>query len=515
MIEIMLVENTDIWYTKVTIRLKSHGTWRICMKYSIEELQNKKEDQTFDRKSVRKDPKSLSNHIVAFANADGGTLVIGIEDNGEITGIDAWKNQINEILRIPFDFCKPSVLVESEFVPCKDKDGNENHILIMTIPQSTELHANQQDDVYYRMGDKSQRLSFEDRLRLMYAKGSRYFEDEPVADSSIEDIDMEFVSSYCKKIGYSKSPKEYILQNKSLTVTKGNRQEMSGAAILLFGKDPQRFFPRARIRIIRYDGIEAKVGAEMNVIKDRTFTGRILNQVETSLAFLRDQIKEYTYLGADGKFVTRPEYPEFAWKELVVNAIAHRDYSIKGTDIQIKIFDDHLVVESPGNLPGIVRLHNMRQVHFSRNPKIAALLQDYDYVQEFGEGVDRMYNEMELAGLPEPEYRNIAFMLNATIWNRSASHNATNGANPENLGANVTDFGANQKKAHIIITKSIRKVYDTIAAEEQISAKEIAEQTGITLRTVQRCIKTLTDNEYIERKGNRKSITWVILRSLN
>lgn len=236
------------------------------------------------------------------------------------------------------------------------------------------------------MGDKSQKLSFDDRLRLMYSKGTRYYEDEPVADSSIDDIDIDAVTAYCQKIRYTKSALEYIKQNKSFIVTKSGRNEMSSAAILLFGKDPQRFFQRARIRFIRYEGTEAKVGAEMNVIKDKVFTGRILDMLEATLSFVQGQIKEHTHLDYSGKFVTTPEYPEFVWKELIVNAVAHRDYSIKGTDIQIKMFDDRIAVESPGNLPGIVRLNNMRQVHFSRNPKIAAFLHEYDYVQEFGEG---------------------------------------------------------------------------------------------------------------------------------
>ena len=139
------------------------------MKYSIEELKAKKEDQLYDRKSARKDPKGLSNHIIAFANADGGTLAIGIEDNGEITGIDDYTQNVNEILRVPFDFCKPSVLVETETVDCIDVNGKANHLLLITIPQSPELHANQQDDVYYRMGDKSQKLSFDDRLLRVHA----------------------------------------------------------------------------------------------------------------------------------------------------------------------------------------------------------------------------------------------------------------------------------------------------------------------------------------------------------
>ena len=110
---------------------------------------------------------------------------------------------------------------------------------------------------------------------------------------------------------------------------------------------------------------------------------------------------------------------EFCWTELIVNAIAHRDYNITGTDIQIKMFDDHMTVESPGQLPGLVRPNNMREMHFSRNPKIIEFLHVYEYVKEFGEGVDRMYREMEDAGLPDPEYHVSSFMLCATLKIRS------------------------------------------------------------------------------------------------
>ena len=277
------------------------------MKYTLEQFCSMKENQTFDRKSAKKPAKGLSNHIVAFANADGGTLVVGIEDDGTITGIDNHQDNINELMLVPFDYCKPSILVTFEKLECTDYKGNVNHILIMTIPQSSELHANQQDEVYYRMGDKSKKLNFEERLQLMYSKGARYYEDEPVYRSSMEDIDFDFVAEYCKKIGYGKSPKEYILQNKDFVVKHNGREEMSGAAILLFGKNPQQFFKRARVRFIRYDGVEAKVGTKMNVVKDVIFEGRILDMVRDSLNFVRSQIKEHTRLGSDGKFFTTPE----------------------------------------------------------------------------------------------------------------------------------------------------------------------------------------------------------------
>lgn len=471
------------------------------MQYTLEILCTQKENQIFDRKSARKDPKGLSNHIVAFANADGGTLVIGIEDDFTVTGIDDYQNNINDILRVPFDYCKPSIRVTTETVDCIDKNGNPNHLLVITIPQSPELHANQQDDVYYRMGDKSKKLNFDERLQLMYAKGSRYYEDEPVFRSSMDDIDLDFVAEYCKKIGYGKSAEEYIRQNHDFVVAHDGREEMSGAALLLFGKNPQRFFKRARVRFVRYDGTEAKVGTEMNVIKDEMFEGRILDMVEKSLDFVRSQIKERTKLGADGRFHTTPEYPEFVWKEIIINAIAHRDYSIKGTDIQIKMFDDRITVESPGILPGIVRLNNLRTVHFSRNPNIARFLHEYDYVQEFGEGVDRMYNEMENAGLPAPEYTDNAFMLNVTV---------RNGKINDELNVNDGEINGELNSALLYLNKSELAVYHLIEKAPQNSRQEIAEQLHISTRTVDRAIKTLIQKDLISREGSKKIGHWKV-----
>lgn len=229
---------------------------------SLEEMCTTTERQQFDRKSARIEAAAIAIHIVAFANADGGTLAVGIEDNGEITGIDEYGHNINELLRVPFDFCVPSIRVETKIIDCIDCKNKENHILQISVPQSSELHANQRDEVYYRMGDKSKKLTFEERLLLMYAKGARYYEDEPVYRSSMEDIEMSAVAEYCKKIGYGKTPEEFIRQNKDFIVDANGRQEMSGAAILLFGKDPQQFFKRARVRFIRYDGTEGKFVTE-------------------------------------------------------------------------------------------------------------------------------------------------------------------------------------------------------------------------------------------------------------
>ncbi len=386
----------------------------------IEDLQYSTEKQIMDRKSARIRAVDLAVPIVAMANADGGYLAIGIEDDGTITGIDDHEKNVNELLRVPFDFCVPNVQVDVKPMDVIDHKGNSNHILRMQIFQNNKVVANQADEVFLRVGDKSKKLNFEQRLQLVYAKGVKYFEDQPVAGATIDDIDLRFVAEYCEKIGYDKGDAEsYLRHNHDFITLRGDDEVVSGAAILLFGKNPQRFFPRARMRFVRYEGKTAEVGDRMNVIKDVKFSGRILDQVKDATAFVKTQIREYTKLGKGAVFQTIPEFPEFCWTELIVNAAAHRDYSIGGTDIQIKMFDDHFTVESPGILPGLVRVNNIREFHFSRNPTIVELLNEYDLVKEFGEGVDRIYRDMANAGLPEPEYRQVEFMLYATLKNRN------------------------------------------------------------------------------------------------
>lgn len=376
------------------------------------------EGSVFDRKSIKIKPKELAKHIIAFANSDGGMIAIGITDkNRIIEGIDYYEEKINDILEVPFRYCFPSIRVKSKRIECIDSDGFENHILLMEIESDSVVHKNHQDEVFIRVGDKSIKLNFEERIQLMYDKGERNFEDTEVVDAILDDIDIPFLKDYIKRIGYSKDEISYLKENKGFLKEKNGKEVLSTAAILLFGKRPQDFLPRARVRFIKYEGIEEKTGAEMNVIKDIVFEGKIYDMLNKTIEYIDSQIKEKTFLEKDGRFVMVEEYPKFVRQELVVNAVTHRDYSIRGTEIQIKMFDDRLVVESPGKLPGLVKKDNMRHTHFSRNPKIAEYLKYFGYVKEYGEGVDRIYKELNSAGFREVEYYMDTFILKAIVFN--------------------------------------------------------------------------------------------------
>lgn len=117
---------------------------------------------------------------------------------------------LNELLRVPYDFCEPSIPVQIEKVLCIDFQERENHVVLMHIEPSMAVHANQADEAFLRVGDKSKKLSFEERTQLMYDKGERYFEDKAVPDATVDDLDIELVKSYIGKISYGKSALEYL-----------------------------------------------------------------------------------------------------------------------------------------------------------------------------------------------------------------------------------------------------------------------------------------------------------------
>ena len=491
---------------------------------TIDEIISRKEDQTFDCKSIQIAPKALAVPIVAMANADGGVLAIGVSDKTRrIEGINQHTKQLNELLRVPMDFCIPSVRVRYDYLPCVDSEGRENRILLMYVPASSYLHTNQADEAFMRVGDKSRKLGFDERMQLMYDKGERNYEDEAAYGATIDDVDMRAVEDYIKVISYGKSAMEFLCENNDFVKEADGKQKVSNACILLFGKKPQRFFPRARTRFIRYEGTEEKVGTEMNVVKDVTFEGSILSQIKKTVEYLETQVREHSYLGQNGQFVTNRNYPKFAIQEMVVNSECHRDYSIKGTEIQIKMFDDRLVFESPGKLPGLVRAENIRHTHFSRNPKIAQFLKAYNYVKEFGEGIDRICNELESRGAAIPSFHTDAFILKAILKAEFVDESrmvcetgdATNV--PLNAAVNIeNELSERQRDILKILSKKTvvenEDVSLNVSLNVPLNTKTLAERLGLSRKTIQRELDWLQKHGAIRRVGAKKNGYWEVVK---
>lgn len=384
--------------------------------------QTAKESQHLDRKSARKKPSELLKHLIAFANADGGQLVIGIEDEKHgniITGFnDADAYPIEEFKRIDREMRETPLDLSFEEISVINHKGEDDFILVISVElSSNRVIAAPNDEVYLRQGNESVKLSYEQRTQLNYDKGQRLFEDEIVSDASLEDIDYNLVQDFKNRFDISERSVEEVLKARRFIING----KLTKAAILLFGKHPSAFFPQARVRFQRFDGTDIGTGSNFNVIKEVTFDNALPKLIVEVRDFIRTQLREFQYLNSDGQFQIFPEYPEFAWFEGVVNAVTHRDYSVYGDHIRVLMFDNRLEIHSPGKLPNIVTVENIKYERFSRNPRIARTLTEFGWVREMNEGVKRIYSEMESAFLHEPKYSEPGNKVVLTLENNIVS----------------------------------------------------------------------------------------------
>ena len=374
---------------------------------TLEYLKTADENKLFDRKSKNVKPASLAELISAFANADGGTIVIGISDNKEFEGIDSLPpERFNQLINAPKDFCRPTPVYTYELMDVTNKQGKKDHLLLLHIENESErIIQTQNESVYLRIGDRTKELKGEDLRLLEYNRGHRSYEDECVDDAELKDLDEELLGEFKRKLNAEHLADEQILRSRGLMKRKGKQWILTRGALLLFAREVMLFHPNCRVRFTRYHGTTRGVGTQINIIKDVNFDLPILKLIPTATQFLASQLKESTRLNpATGRFETNAEYPEFAWTEALINAIAHREYALEGAFIQVNIFDDRLEISSPGRLPNIVTIDNIQFTRFSRNPHIARVLVDFGWVRELNEGVKRIYAEMESSNLAAPRY---------------------------------------------------------------------------------------------------------------
>ena len=375
---------------------------------TLDYIINEHENKLFDRKSAKIKVADIAELISAFANAEGGTIVIGISDKQkELEGINAvGEDKINSFLNAPKDFCRPMPEYKEEYIDIINTSGQKDRLLLLHIFASSDrlIHTTN-DSVYLRIGDKTREIKGDDLKNLEYSKGARHFEDELNYDIRVEDLDGDLLQQYKEILNDKNIDTSQLLKARGFMREYNGRTYLTNAAVLLFSKNILQFYPNCRIRFIRYEGSTAEVGTKMNIIKEFNVEEPILKIIDKAKKFINTQLRDFTALDPNtGRFRTVPEYPEFAWLEGIVNAVTHREYGLTGKHIRILMYDDRLEIESPGKLPNPVTLNNIKQMSFSRNPRIARVLSDFGIVKELNEGVKRIYNDMENFFLEDPEY---------------------------------------------------------------------------------------------------------------
>lgn len=369
-------------------------------------LLREREGQWYDRKSARIKAAKLAESIVAMANTEGGVLAIGLSE-GVCEGVDHVPGAQNEWRQAGLDRVRPPVRTDVTLLDCINHAGQPDHLFLLNvrpIRPSEQLHTTTADAVFQRVGDANHRLSFEQRIELRYDRGDTTFELTPIREARHADLDQDRIAEYARRIGHPDPQR--LLQARDLVDADGTPLV---AGVLLFGADPQRAFPAAWVRVLRYTGSERLTGTNQNLVSDIRCEGTLPQQIDAAREALREVLPRRKALGPEGRFGWFDLVPESAWQEAVVNAVLHRAYSNFGDHIRVSVFDDRIEVSSPGRFPGVSRPGDLTHVRrFARNPRIARVMAELEYGEELGEGLRRMVEVMESRGQRRPVLRETA-----------------------------------------------------------------------------------------------------------
>jgi len=367
------------------------------------------EDQWFDRKSNRIAARELANTLISFANAEGGTVVVGLHGEA-VEGTDGNLDRRNAQVQANIDFCQPPVRIGHRLLECTNTNGDTDHLLAIEVEPSEQVHSNQRDEVYLRVGDENRRLSFSQRQELLYDKGQANYEARVLEGAGFDRLDQTLLGQYAEAVEAPDAMR--LLSARGLATDS----ELTIAGCLLFAEDPQANLPETFVRVLSYRGVERGTGARQQLAEDLKIEGPIPLQLLKARDAIQRLQPARRALKETGRFGHVPLVPGDAWLEGVVNAAVHRSYSMGGDHIRVEIFDDRIEIHSPGRFPGLVDLSDpLRATRFARNPRIARVCADLQFGQELGEGIRRMFEEMRLAGLTDPVYRQTSGSVELTL----------------------------------------------------------------------------------------------------
>lgn len=361
-----------------------------------------REDQWFDRKSIRSEPKHLAPILVAMANAEGGVIVVGLAD-GVVEGVKANAAKLNDLRQTAIDHTVPPVRMKLDQVGCINEHGETDSLAIIRVDPSEKVHELKSGDCYLRVGDESRKLRHEQRRELEYDKGQDQYDGNPLSHVRVDDLDQTLLGHFRTATGASGTTTN-LLKARSLITPSG---QVTNGGVLLFGATPQAYFPQALVRVIKYLSVERGTGTRMSIDddKDVRIEGPIPTVIQRAADVIEQWIPRRRALRETGTFESEPIVPRDAWLEGLVNAVIHRSYSLGGDHIRVEIYPDRIEIESPGRFPGLANPSRPLDIsRYARNPRIARVCADLRIGQELGEGIKRIFEEMRRVGLTDPVY---------------------------------------------------------------------------------------------------------------
>jgi ATP-dependent DNA helicase RecG len=354
------------------------------------------------KRTLKEIGQAAAESLSAMANADGGTVFLGVETDGEVSGVFFDDRARRLFIRALEKSSFPSLRFEVTRAQIEGKA-----LLQFTVIPSPVVHLLRNRKFYLRVGAQNIPLSRERMEALKETRSETWHEREVLPNSSLEDLDGNLVADFIRHLSLQGEAEKILFRPYGLIEYREGKPLLTRAAAYLFGKDPLRWHPRPGIDFIRFEGNEKGGKNEYNVAERIRTEAPILKLIAEMESLMGGRIKERV-VQQDLFFRERFEYPGFAWREAFINAIAHRDYRLEGSAVEVWMFDDRIEIRSPGKLPGPVKIQQLlrrQKVHYSRNPLITRVLADRGIMRALGEGLPQIFREMDHHGLNPPELK--------------------------------------------------------------------------------------------------------------
>ncbi|MYE11948.1 MAG: transcriptional regulator [Gammaproteobacteria bacterium] len=366
------------------------------------------------RSVVGPNAEDLAGEFVAFANAEGGTVFLGVDNQGNVAGIPS--DHLDDVeqwaLNAATHNCDPPIrpVVRKALLPAET--GSDRHTLLVEIPRGLYVHRTSGGRYYLRVGSTKRDLTPAELARLFQQRGREYvFDEQSVPGATVEDLSRPRLEAF---FGRSPTiPWLDLLRNTRVT----SRDEMdvdrpTVAGLLVFATEPTDFLPSGSIEAAAYAGTRL---SSDDLTHAERLAGPVSDQIDSGIAFVarfmqRDQSGETHY---DLDVVD----------EAIVNAVAHRDYAIAGSKIRLFLFADRLELYSPGRLPNTITLQDMAYRTFTRNQLLVSFLSRIRskrsgdvFLESRGEGVRKILEDGQAHSGRRPEYELFGDELRLTLW---------------------------------------------------------------------------------------------------
>jgi len=424
--------------------------------------------------------QEIARVIAAFANTQGGLLILGVKSEGTIEGIKENLDIVQQKISQANATIHPAPLTNVGIHTFNHK----KIILIMVHRADSSVFHSVEGVIYVRLGSTVQKLEGQSIVEFLRNRQILIFEELLEFSASLKDIDENKVKEYLnlrKQTDYlqNHSIKDFLLSKKLVSFQP--EVKLKSAALLFFAKDPQSFFPYSLIKLVRFDGIEP-----IKVLAYEEAKGNLPQIIDHSVNFMRRFIAK-EFIITDTKRKEIPFLPEDAVREAIINAIAHRDYFNKN-EIQLSIFDDRVEITNPGGLPEGMSPELLGSFSIQRNPKIYQLLKDYAYMEGIGSGISKIRRLMKENKLSDPEFIITKDFFRLVLRLRK--------------GKEVVPS--------LELTKRQINIIDYLKKNKKIKSKECATINKISNPTAIKELKELEKNGLIQKIGTYRGAYYIL-----